>query len=123
MKDFAEKDALIQKIQKFHPGECLSRWKKKGWAWYVGGMRDDGDWNFEKMIRAEVKELAQCLNALELQRKRRAAAAKKPAIPLEEWLQKTHEEVVLEALLGHKKQQNLTFFPKPAVRKRTGEQK
>lgn len=97
---------MIRRSGKTNP----PRWKEMEWAWYVGGMRDDGDWNFENMIRAEVEELTRCLTTLELQRERRNATAKEPQVPLEEWFAKAKEDVIWESLLEHAKAQKMAFF-------------
>jgi hypothetical protein len=58
-----DKIGLIKKIIAFHPAYEPGR--KRGWSWYVGGMRDTGDWDFRKLMDATEAELNQCLQELE----------------------------------------------------------
>jgi hypothetical protein len=48
-----EKIKLIDEIVKRHP----SYGTEKGWAWYEGGMRDTGDWEYRKMLNVPIEEL------------------------------------------------------------------
>lgn len=61
MSFLEEKVLLINKIAHFHPASGVDR----GWSWYVGGMRDTGDWYFRKLYEAPTEELQLFLNELE----------------------------------------------------------
>lgn len=54
---------LISKIREFHP--AYEPGLRRGWSWYVGGMRDSGDWYWSTLMRATEEELQECLNELE----------------------------------------------------------
>lgn len=51
---------IIDKIAKRHP----SYGTDKGWSWYVGGMRDTGEWNIRKMLDVPKSELKAFLNEI-----------------------------------------------------------
>jgi hypothetical protein len=61
MSLFEEKVVLVNKIIRFHPASGVD----KGWSWYVGGMRDTGDWYQDKLYVAPIKDLYLFLNELE----------------------------------------------------------
>ncbi len=54
---------VIDKITKFHPGYGT----ESGYSWYVGGMRDTGDWNIDIMLEADEAALRSFLLILERQ--------------------------------------------------------
>jgi len=58
-----DKLELIEKIIDFHP--AYEAGTKRGWSWYVGGMKDTGEWYFRKLLTASIEELQQCLDELE----------------------------------------------------------
>lgn len=49
---------LIDEIIKRHP----SYGTKKGWSYYVGGMKDTGEWYFRKMLDVPIEELQSFLD-------------------------------------------------------------
>lgn len=53
-----DKIKIIDEIVKRHPAYGL----EKGWSYYIGGMRDSGDWCFRKMIDVPLNELQDFLN-------------------------------------------------------------
>ncbi len=55
-----KKIKIIDEICKRHPSNGV----KKGWSYYVGGMKDSGDWYFRKMLDVPTKELQDFLNSL-----------------------------------------------------------
>lgn len=57
------KDEIIDKIRKCHPGMVPEKYKH--YAWYVGGMRDTGDWYYEVMIKDTTEHLRECLEIIE----------------------------------------------------------
>lgn len=57
------KDELIDKIRECHPGMVPEKFKH--YAWYVGGMRDTGDWYYEVMIKDTLEHLKECLELIE----------------------------------------------------------
>jgi hypothetical protein len=59
-KRIIEKINLIDEIVKLHPSYGV----KKGWSWYVGGMRDDGGWYFRKMLDVTLEELQSFLDTI-----------------------------------------------------------
>lgn len=62
MNDFDEKNKLIDQIRWFHPGERPEKFRHFGW--YVGGMKDDGDWSYETMIKSSMEDLQECFALL-----------------------------------------------------------
>lgn len=58
-----DKTGLIKKITNFHPAYEPGR--KRGWSWYVGGMKDTGEWDFRKLMDATDMELNDCLCELQ----------------------------------------------------------
>ena len=48
-----DKIKVIDEIVKRHPSVGTDR----GWSWYVGGMRDTGDWYYRKMLDVPIEEL------------------------------------------------------------------
>lgn len=64
---------LIRKISSYHPG--FEAGTRRGFSWYIGGMADDGAWDFWKMYdHASMAELEACLKEL--------IESSKPAPPL-----------------------------------------
>lgn len=57
-----EKVKIIRKIQEFHPGHPPGI--DRGWSYYVGGMKDSGDWLTFKMFDAPDEEVEKCLKEL-----------------------------------------------------------
>lgn len=55
-----EKIKIIKQIVKHHPGYGT----EKGYSWYEGGMRDTGDWKWEKMIDEPIDKLRSFLSDL-----------------------------------------------------------
>lgn len=53
MNDTDKKIVVIDRICELHPVYGLH----KNWSWYVGGMRDTGDWNFRQMLNVPMEEL------------------------------------------------------------------
>jgi len=89
MSNLVGKLELIREISRYHPGYEAGR--KRGWSWYVGGMRDDGGWNFWKMYDAgSYADLRLCLQELELE------ANPKPIILSEKDRIKANTLIVLE---------------------------
>lgn len=58
-----DKVGLIKKIIEYHPASEAGI--RRGWSYYIGGMRDTGDWNFRKLLDVTDGELNVCLNELE----------------------------------------------------------
>ena len=54
---FDRKRKLIDEVTNLHPAYGTSR----GWSWYVGGMRDTGDWDVKKLLDVTAEELEQFL--------------------------------------------------------------
>ena len=48
-----EKEEIIKEIMTYHPGHGTDH----GWSWYVGGMRDTGDWYSDKLREVREHEL------------------------------------------------------------------
>jgi hypothetical protein len=55
-----EKIKIIDEITKRHPANGV----EKGWSYYVGGMKDSGDWYFRKMLDVPIEELKAFLDYL-----------------------------------------------------------
>lgn len=55
-----EKVKLIDEIVKRHPSYGI----KNGWSWYVGGMRDTGDWYYRKMLDVSIEDLQSFLDVI-----------------------------------------------------------
>jgi len=55
-----EKIKLIDEIVKRHPHWGVD----KGWSYYVGGMKDSGDWYFRKMLDVPIEELQSFLDKI-----------------------------------------------------------
>jgi len=55
-----EKIKIIDEICGFHPSAGVD----KGWSWYVGGMRDTGEWYFRKMLDEPIEDLKEFLAKL-----------------------------------------------------------
>lgn len=53
---------LIKEITEFHPGSRPDVYRHYGW--YVGGMKDTGNWYWHVMIDEPVEELEKCLELL-----------------------------------------------------------
>lgn len=68
-----DKIKIIDLICQRHPSAGV----EKGWSYYVGGMRDTGEWYFRKMLDADPQELIDFLNKL-------IAEENKPKIELTE---------------------------------------
>lgn len=51
---------LIDEIVKRHPSYGV----EKGWSYYVGGMKDTGDWYFRKMLDVPTEELQAFLDEI-----------------------------------------------------------
>lgn len=61
-----EKIDVVKQIIKYHPGYGVER----GYSWYVGGMKDTGEWKVETLFSARLVELEIFLNELlEIDRK------------------------------------------------------
>ena len=69
MIDFQSKDALISQIMLFHPGARPQRFKT--WDEYSGGMKDDGIWYYQVMIKSDKVDLEKCLELLKKNNERR----------------------------------------------------
>lgn len=97
---FDLKDQLITKIRTFHPGECPPEFN--AWAWCVGGMRDDGEWRFEPMIRASYRQLRDCLRLLGRRKGRTMAIDRRhscaPWVSLVDWLTDNRDDAILDAM-------------------------
>ena len=52
-----DKARVIDQVMELHPAYGI----EKGWSWYVGGMRDSGEWQLDKLIQADWKELEEFL--------------------------------------------------------------
>lgn len=74
-----EKIKIIDEIVKRHPSYGID----KGWAWYVGGMRDTGDWEYRKMLNVSTEELQAFLDEI----------IRQEAIPQQE---KADSKIILE---------------------------
>lgn len=57
-----DKLELIDLITNFHPASDVGI--KKGWSYYVGGMKDSGDWYYKKLMQAPIEVLEQLLSEL-----------------------------------------------------------
>lgn len=55
-----DKIKIIDLICQRHPSAGV----EKGWSYYVGGMRDTGEWYFRKMLDADPQELLDLLNKM-----------------------------------------------------------
>lgn len=55
-----DKIRLIDEIVKRHPSYGVD----KGWSYYVGGMKDTGDWYFRKMLDIPIEELQAFLDSI-----------------------------------------------------------
>jgi len=44
---------LIDRCRKIHPSAGVD----KGWSYYTGGMKDSGDWYYEKLRHAPLEEI------------------------------------------------------------------
>ena len=53
ISEIEKKINIIDEIIKFHPAIGV----EKQYSWYVGGMRDTGDWNFRYMLDRPIEEL------------------------------------------------------------------
>lgn len=51
---------IIKQIVQFHPTKGI----EKGWAEYTGGMKDSGDWFWNKMVDVPDNDLSEFLNKL-----------------------------------------------------------
>lgn len=49
---------IIDEIVKRHPSYGV----EQGWSYYVGGMKDTGNWYFRKMLDVSIEELQEFLN-------------------------------------------------------------
>lgn len=52
-----DKIEIIKEIVKHHPGHGTDR----NYSWYVGGMKDTGDWNWDVMIDEPIERLQEFL--------------------------------------------------------------
>ena len=59
---YEDKLPLIEKIRLHHPADRPDKYQHYGW--YIGGMRDSGDWNFEVMIKDSFENLKECSELL-----------------------------------------------------------
>lgn len=55
-----DKIQIIKEIVKHHPGYGTD----KGWSWYVGGMKDDGDWKWDILVDQSDYDLQKFLDYL-----------------------------------------------------------
>jgi hypothetical protein len=55
-----KKKKIIDQICKRHPAAGVY----KGWSYYIGGMKDTGEWYTRKMLDCPKKELQEFLNKL-----------------------------------------------------------
>lgn len=55
-----EKIKIIKEIVKHHPGYGIQR----GYSWYVGGMRDTGDWKWDVLVDQPLEDLQSFLEEL-----------------------------------------------------------
>ncbi len=60
MSNTDEKIKVIDEIVTKHPSYGVD----KGWGYYVGGMKDSGDWYFRKMLNVPIEELKSFLNGI-----------------------------------------------------------
>ncbi len=60
MSNTDEKLIIIDEIVTKHPSYGVD----KGWSYYVGGMKDSGDWYFRKMLDVPIEELKSFLNGV-----------------------------------------------------------
>lgn len=42
-----EKLPIIDRIMEYHPGKGTDL----GWSWYIGGLKDEGDWRLEILLK------------------------------------------------------------------------
>lgn len=75
-----DKVKIIDLICQRHPSIGVD----KGWSYYVGGMRDTGEWYFRKMLDAPLEELVEFLNGLIAEERK----PKHELTPLEEYKSK-----------------------------------
>lgn len=59
-----DKARIIDQITDFHPGQGV----KLDWAWYVGGMKDTGDWYIDKLIEVPQEVLEEKLNQWKIEK-------------------------------------------------------
>lgn len=60
MSEIENKIEIIDAISTRHPSIGV----EKGWSYYVGGMKDSGDWYFRKMLNVSIEELKSFLDKL-----------------------------------------------------------
>lgn len=110
MSFLEEKVLVINKIANFHPASGVD----KGWSWYVGGMRDTGDWYKDKMYSVPIEELQLFLNELEEAERNYVPPVpdNSPIIvmPNGNWITEKEKEIAEEF---HKSRMNRIMYNKP----------
>ena len=90
-----EKIKIIDEIIKRHPSYGVDN----GWSYYVGGMKDSGDWYFRKMLDEPIEKLQSFLDTLVADDSR----PPKPPVNQHEAWKKFHEEIERALMLGGNK--------------------
>jgi hypothetical protein len=90
-----EKIKIIDEIIKRHPSYGVDN----GWSYYVGGMKDSGDWYFRKMLDEPIEKLQSFLDTLVADENR----PPKPPVNQQEAWKQFHEEIERALMLGGNK--------------------
>lgn len=92
LKENEEKLEVIDTITDFHPGMGT----EMGWSWYVGGMRDTGEWKTEVLLKIPLYTLKRQLDIWveEKNTPREPHDGAKEAAAQKEWVRKYERALI-----------------------------